>query len=65
MDHGDLFTPAKKYFTVAPVLLFLCSTHYTHYDIPTFCINIAALMINILPKINFKSLEDEEYNKSK
>ncbi|KAJ3293370.1 hypothetical protein HDU79_000406 [Rhizoclosmatium sp. JEL0117] len=50
MDKGEPFTPAKKYLTVIPILLFLISTHYSHYDVPTFGINFIALVIVLIPK---------------
>ncbi|KAH6570854.1 hypothetical protein BASA60_007460 [Batrachochytrium salamandrivorans] len=32
IDGGAQFTPTKKYLTAVPIILFLLSTHYTHYD---------------------------------
>ncbi|KAK9767401.1 sphingolipid homeostasis protein orm1 [Basidiobolus ranarum] len=51
MDNGVQFSPSKKYFTAAPILLFLLSTHYTHYAGSTFLINIAALIVNLIGKL--------------
>ncbi|KAJ3071099.1 hypothetical protein HDU98_005843 [Podochytrium sp. JEL0797] len=50
MDHGVPFTPAKKYLTIIPICLFLLGTHYSHYDLSTFSINIIALVIVLIPK---------------
>ncbi|ORX88352.1 putative unfolded protein response protein Orm1 [Basidiobolus meristosporus CBS 931.73] len=51
MDNGAQFSPSKKYFTAAPILLFLLGIHYTHYDGTTFLINITALTVNLVGKL--------------
>ncbi|KAG7009230.1 hypothetical protein G7Y79_00003g010980 [Physcia stellaris] len=33
IDNGDQYTPAKKFLLLVPILLFLLSTHYTHYGV--------------------------------
>ncbi|KAI8616687.1 ORMDL family [Chytriomyces sp. MP71] len=50
MDKGEPFTPAKKYLTIIPIILFLLGTHYSHYNVPTFTINLIALVIVLIPK---------------
>ncbi|KAI9334966.1 ORMDL family [Obelidium mucronatum] len=50
MDKGEPFTPAKKYLTMIPIILFLLGTHYSHYDGPTFAINFIALVVVLIPK---------------
>ncbi|KAH6582364.1 hypothetical protein BASA60_001969 [Batrachochytrium salamandrivorans] len=45
IDGGAQFTPTKKYLTAVPIILFLLSTHYTHYDFPTFMVNLTSLVI--------------------
>ncbi|TPX65425.1 hypothetical protein SpCBS45565_g05207 [Spizellomyces sp. 'palustris'] len=51
IDNGEQFTPTKKYLTALPILLFLLSTHYTHYDFPTFMINLASLLVVLVAKL--------------
>ncbi|KAJ3125928.1 hypothetical protein HK100_010528 [Physocladia obscura] len=50
MDKGEPFTPAKKYLTTIPIVIFLMGTHYSHYNIPTFTINFIALVTVLIPK---------------
>ncbi|KAL8690277.1 MAG: hypothetical protein Q9218_004243 [Villophora microphyllina] len=51
MDDGDQFTPTKKFLLSVPIILFLASTHYTHYDLTYFTINVLALLGVIVPKL--------------
>lgn len=51
MDNGAQYTPAKKFLTAVPIVLFLLSTHYTHYDIKMFGVNLLALFIVLVPKL--------------
>ncbi|TPX58089.1 hypothetical protein PhCBS80983_g03403 [Powellomyces hirtus] len=51
IDNGEQFTPTKKYFTALPIALFLLSTHYTHYDVTTFMINLASLLVVLIAKL--------------
>lgn len=51
IDSGDQYTPAKKFLLMVPVLLFLISTHYTHYDLTYFTINFLATMAVVIPKL--------------
>jgi ORMDL family len=51
IDNGDQYTPAKKFLLSVPVILFLLSTHYTHYDLTYFLINFLALMAVVIPKL--------------
>jgi ORMDL family len=51
IDNGDQYTPAKKFLLSVPVMLFLLSTHYTHYDLTYFTINFLALMAVVIPKL--------------
>lgn len=55
IDNGDQYTPAKKFLLTVPIVLFLLSTHYTHYDLTYFIINFLALMAVVLPKLPFVS----------
>ncbi|KAK9727645.1 sphingolipid homeostasis protein orm1 [Basidiobolus ranarum] len=51
MDNGTQFSPSKKYFTAAPIILFLLGIHYTHYDGIMFIVNLTALTINLIGKL--------------
>lgn len=51
MDNGAQYTPAKKFLTAVPIVLFLLSTHYTHYDIKMFGVNLLALFMVLVPKL--------------
>ncbi|KAF1940332.1 ORMDL-domain-containing protein [Clathrospora elynae] len=51
IDNGDQYTPAKKFLLAVPVLLFLVSTHYTHYDLTYFIINCCATIAAVIPKL--------------
>lgn len=55
IDNGDQYTPAKKFLLSVPIVLFLLSTHYTHYDLTYFIINFLALMAVVIPKLPFVS----------
>jgi len=51
IDNGDQYTPAKKFLLSVPVGLFLVSTHYTHYDLMLFVINLLATLAVVIPKL--------------
>ncbi|KAJ9641045.1 sphingolipid homeostasis protein orm1 [Coniosporium tulheliwenetii] len=51
IDNGDQYTPAKKFLLTVPVVLFLVSTHYTHYGVAYFVINFLATMAVVIPKL--------------
>ena len=51
IDDGAQYTPAKKFLLLVPIVLFLVSTHYTHYDLPYFIINTMATLAVIIPKL--------------
>lgn len=51
IDNGDQYTPAKKFLLAVPVVLFLVSTHYTHYDLTYFVINFLATLAVVIPKL--------------
>jgi hypothetical protein len=55
IDNGDQYTPAKKFLLSVPIMLFLLSTHYTHYDLTYFIINFLALMAVVIPKLPWVS----------
>ena len=51
IDNGDQYTPAKKFLLSVPIILFLLSTHYTHYDLTYFMINFFATIAVVIPKL--------------
>lgn len=51
IDNGDQYTPAKKFLLSVPVVLFLVSTHYTHYDLTYFLINFFVTLAVVVPKL--------------
>lgn len=51
IDNGDQYTPAKKFLMSVPIILFLLSTHYTHYDLTYFVINFLAVLGVVIPKL--------------
>lgn len=51
IDDGDQYTPTKKFLTLVPITLFLISTHFTHYDLGMFIVNLAFCLISVLPKL--------------
>lgn len=55
IDDGAQYTPAKKFLLSVPIVLFLLSTHYTHYDLTYFIINFLAVMAVIIPKLPYVS----------
>ncbi|GAA6059082.1 hypothetical protein JCM10212_002053 [Sporobolomyces blumeae] len=54
IDSGAQYTPAKKWLTTLPIVLFLVSTHYTRYDSHPwlFSLNLVALvLVGLAPKL--------------
>lgn len=51
IDNGDQYTPTKKFLLSVPIILFLISTHYTHYDLTYFTINFLATLAVVIPKL--------------
>ncbi|KAJ3304177.1 hypothetical protein HDV03_003027 [Kappamyces sp. JEL0829] len=51
IDNGQQFTPTKKFLTGLPIVLFLLSTHYSHYDLPTFLVNFSTLLLVLVAKL--------------
>lgn len=56
IDDGAQYTPAKKFLLSVPIVLFLLSTHYTHYDLTYFTINFLAVLGVVIPKLPFVSM---------
>ena len=57
IDDGAQYTPAKKFLLSVPIVLFLLSTHYTHYDLTYFTINFLAVLAVVIPKLPFVSVK--------
>lgn len=53
IDNGAQYTPTKKFLLSVPIVLFLLSTHYTHYDLAYFIINFLAVLGVVIPKLPF------------
>ncbi|KAA8565059.1 hypothetical protein EYC84_010821 [Monilinia fructicola] len=53
IDNGAQYTPAKKFLMSVPIVLFLISTHYTHYDLTYFIINFLAVLGVVIPKLPY------------
>ncbi|KIM25512.1 hypothetical protein M408DRAFT_55402, partial [Serendipita vermifera MAFF 305830] len=51
IDGGEQYTPAKKFLICTPIVLFLLSTHYTHYNPWAFAVNFSALLFVLFPKL--------------
>lgn len=61
IDNGDQYTPAKKFLLTVPIILFLLSTHYTHYDLWYFVINFLVMMVVVVPKLPFVRLPHSNF----
>jgi hypothetical protein len=61
IDNGDQYTPAKKFLLSVPVVLFLVSTHYTHYDLTYFLINFLATLAVVIPKLPAVSIPRQQH----
>lgn len=61
IDDGAQYTPAKKFLLSVPIVLFLLSTHYTHYDLAYFTINFLAVLAVVIPKLPFVSTKQVCY----
>ncbi|KDQ64454.1 hypothetical protein JAAARDRAFT_187778 [Jaapia argillacea MUCL 33604] len=51
IDEGAQYTPAKKWLISVPIVLFLLSTHFTHYNPFLFAINLTAVVLGLIPKL--------------
>jgi hypothetical protein len=58
IDDGAQYTPAKKFLLAVPIMLFLLSTHYTHYDLTYFTINFLAVLAVVIPKLPFVGFQE-------
>jgi hypothetical protein len=60
IDNGAQYTPAKKFLLSVPIVLFLLSTHYTHYDLTYFTINFLAVLGVVIPKLPYVSFNSRQ-----
>lgn len=51
IDDGDQYTPSKKFLLGVPISLFLVSTHFTHYALSMFLVNLFFCMLAVVPKL--------------
>ncbi|KAI8989606.1 ORMDL family [Pilobolus umbonatus] len=51
IDDGIQFTATRKFLMAVPIILFLLSTHYTHYDVLQFAVNFIILVIVLIAKL--------------
>ena len=51
IDNGDQYTPTKKFLLGVPIGLFLLSTHFAHYDLTLFIVNLFFCVLSVLPKL--------------
>lgn len=65
IDNGDQYTPAKKFLLSVPIVLFLLSTHYTHYDLTYFTINVLAVLGVVIPKLPSVSDKNEQFGRTR
>ena len=65
IDNGDQYTPTKKFLLSVPIVLFLLSTHYTHYDLTYFTINVLAVLGVVIPKLPSVSDKNERFGKTR
>ncbi|KAF9782195.1 Orm1 type endoplasmic reticulum protein [Thelephora terrestris] len=68
IDGGAQYTPTKKWLITFPIILFLLSTHYTHYDPWLFTMNLTALVALLIPRLpqlhrhRVRFLSEEQYH---
>lgn len=51
IDYGTQFTETRKFLTVFPIVLFLITSYCTNYEFSHFLVNIATLVLVLLPKL--------------
>lgn len=52
INDETLYTPARKFLIMVPIVLFLVSTHYSHYDLKLFSWNfMLTLLVAVVPKL--------------
>jgi hypothetical protein len=51
IDNGAPWTPTHKFLLIVPVVLFLVSLHFTHYEAGPLVVNLITLGILVVPKL--------------
>lgn len=52
INDETLYTPSRKFLILVPIALFLVSTHYAHYDLQLFMLNLLmTTFIAVVPKL--------------
>lgn len=51
IDDGVQLTATRKFLTMVPIVLFLLASFYTKYDPTHFIINLAAMLLVLIPKL--------------
>lgn len=51
IDYGQQFTTTRKFITIVPIVLFILTSFYTKYDFNHFAINLATLLLVLIPKL--------------
>ena len=51
IDNGAPWTPTHKFLLIVPVVLFLVSLHFTHYEAGPLVVNLVTLGILVVPKL--------------
>lgn len=51
IDDGEQFTDTKKFLTALPIVLFLLASSYTQYNFLHFVVNIAFMLLAVIPKL--------------
>jgi hypothetical protein len=51
LDQGLQYSPTRKVLTLVPIVLFLITTHYTHYHFPSLLVNLIALLVLLIAKL--------------
>lgn len=51
-DHGEHFSPTKKFLMIVPIVLFLLASFYTKFDPIHFMVNAVTLLgLALVPKL--------------
>ena len=51
IDNGAPWTPTHKFLLIVPVVLFLVSLHFTHYEAGPLVVNLVTLAVLVVPKL--------------
>lgn len=53
LDYGEQFTATRKFLMTVPIILFFLAAFFTIHDVILTALNIAALLIGIVPKLPY------------